>query len=153
MSTPARQRLMNDFKRLLDEPPTGVSGAPTDDNMLIWNAVIFGPLDTPFEDGIFKLKLMFCEFYPKRPPLVKFESKMFHPNIYGDGLVCLDILFHKWNETYDVFAVLTSIRFLLSEPNPNSPANTVAAKIYKEDREEYNKQVKMCVELTFDFDD
>lgn len=34
---------MRDFKRLQTDPPAGVSGAPTPDNVLIWNAVIFGP--------------------------------------------------------------------------------------------------------------
>lgn len=28
--------------RLQEDPPTGVSGAPTDNNIMIWNAVIFG---------------------------------------------------------------------------------------------------------------
>ena len=49
MSTPGRRRLMRDFKRLQDDPPSGVSGAPTENNIMLWNAVIFGPDDTPFE--------------------------------------------------------------------------------------------------------
>ena len=28
--------------RLQEDPPAGVSGAPTDNNIMIWNAVIFG---------------------------------------------------------------------------------------------------------------
>lgn len=59
MSTAARRRLMRDFKRLQEDPPAGVSGAPTDNNILLWNAVIFGPADTPFEDGTFKLTIEF----------------------------------------------------------------------------------------------
>ena len=59
MSTSARRRLMRDFKRLQEDPPAGVSGAPTDNNILLWNAVIFGPADTPFEDGTFKLTIEF----------------------------------------------------------------------------------------------
>lgn len=81
MSTPARRRLMRDFKRLQEDPPAGVSGAPTDNNIMIWNAVIFGPRDTPFEDGTFKLTLEFTEEYPNKPPNVRFVSKMFHPNV------------------------------------------------------------------------
>jgi len=42
MSTPARKRLMRDFKRLMQDPPAGISGAPQDNNILLWNAVIFG---------------------------------------------------------------------------------------------------------------
>jgi len=47
---------------------------------MIWNAVIMGPADTPFEDGVFKLVLTFDEDYPTHPPRVLFVSKMFHPN-------------------------------------------------------------------------
>ena len=35
---------------------------------------------------------------------------------------------------------------LLDEPNPNSPANNVAAKMYQENRREYEKKVKVVVE-------
>lgn len=107
MTTPSRRRLMRDFKKLQvfnclqkfitflinqEDPPAGVSGAPTEENILFWEAVIFGPQDTPFEDGTFKLSLEFTEEYPNRPPSVKFVSKMFHPNVYADGSICLDIL-------------------------------------------------------------
>lgn len=59
------------FCRLQEDPPTGVSGAPTDNNIMIWNAVIFGPHDTPFEDGTFKLTIEFTEEYPNKPPTVR----------------------------------------------------------------------------------
>ena len=39
----ARRRLIRDFKALSRDPPSGVSGAPLPDNILLWNAVIFGP--------------------------------------------------------------------------------------------------------------
>ncbi len=48
---------MRDFKRLQEDPPAGVAGAPGDNNIMLWNAVIFGPHDTPFEDGTFKLTI------------------------------------------------------------------------------------------------
>uniref|UniRef100_A0A915P020 UBC core domain-containing protein n=1 Tax=Meloidogyne floridensis TaxID=298350 RepID=A0A915P020_9BILA len=83
---------MRDFKKLQDDPPAGVSGAPTEESIMHWEAVIFGPQDTPFEDGTFKLSLEFSEEYPNKPPQVKFVSKMFHPNVYADGSICLDIL-------------------------------------------------------------
>jgi ubiquitin-conjugating enzyme E2 A len=46
MSTPARKRLMRDFKRLQHDPPAGISGAPQDNNIMLWNAVIFGYVET-----------------------------------------------------------------------------------------------------------
>ena len=77
------------------------------------------PADTPFEDGTFKLLLTFDESYPNKPPTVKFLSKMFHPNVYANGELCLDILQNRWSPTYDVAAILTSIQSLLHDPNPN----------------------------------
>ena len=46
-------------------------------------------------------------------------------------------------------AILTSIQSLLSDPNPNSPANSMAAQLFKENRREYEKRVKACVEQSW----
>jgi ubiquitin-conjugating enzyme E2 A len=128
---------------------------------MLWNAVIFGPGkrspplfyfsdrltgDTPFEDGTFKLLLTFDESYPNKPPTVKFLSRMFHPNVYANGELCLDILQNRWSPTYDVAAILTSIQSLLHDPNPNSPANAEAAQLYRENMKEYVRRVKATVE-------
>ncbi len=45
------QRLMRDFKRLQQDPPQGVNASPNADNIMLWNAVIFGPEDTPWDGG------------------------------------------------------------------------------------------------------
>ena len=78
--------------------------------------------------------------------LVKFLSKIFHPNVYVDGNICLDILRSQWSPIYDVAAILTSIQSLLSDPNPASPANAEASQLYETNRIEYNKRVREIVE-------
>lgn len=115
------------------DPPAGVSASPISDNVMTWfvslsltwiprqfahgvlcrNAVIIGPVDTPFEDGTFRLVMHFEEQYPNKPPGVKFISEMFHPNVYATGELCLDILQNRWSPTYDVAAILTSIQRLV----------------------------------------
>jgi len=149
MSTPSRRRLMRDFAHLQNNAPPGVSAAPEDNNIMKWNAVIFGPEDTPFEGGTFRLIMQFCEDYPNKAPSVKFMCKMFHPNVYADGSICLDVLQKRWSPTYDVAAVLTSVQSLLDEPNPNSPANSLAAQLYTENRREYEKKVQTVVESSW----
>ncbi|XP_070673248.1 ubiquitin-conjugating enzyme E2 2-like isoform X1 [Malus domestica] len=42
MSTPARKRLIRDFKRLQQDPLAGISGAPQDNNIMLLNAVTLG---------------------------------------------------------------------------------------------------------------
>ncbi len=59
------------------------------------------------------------------------------------------LLSYRWSPTYDVSAILTSIQSLLSDPNPNSPANSMAAQLFKENRREYEKRVKACVEQSW----
>lgn len=75
--------------------------------------------ETPFEDGSFRLTLTFTDAYPNKPPTVRFVSRMFHPNIYNNGELCLDILQNRWSPTYDVGAILTSVQSLLNDPNPS----------------------------------
>ncbi|KAJ3726652.1 ubiquitin-conjugating enzyme [Lentinula raphanica] len=124
MSNPCKRRLIRDFKRLSSDPPGGISGSPCPDNIMLWNAVIFGPADTPFEDGTFKLVLTFDESYPNKPPPSNFYRECSIP----------------------MSAILTSIQSLLHDPNPNSPANAEAAQLYRENMKEYVRRVKATVE-------
>lgn len=149
VSTPVRRRLMQELKWHLQDPPDGVSCVPTENDIMIWNAVIFGPDDTPFEDGIFKLTIEFTEGYPNEPPTVKFVSNMFHSNVYSDGRVALDILQNRWTPVYNVSAVLISIQSLLTDPNPNSAANPLAAQLYKQNRREYEERIKATVKQSW----
>uniref|UniRef100_A0A8C9RKK4 Ubiquitin-conjugating enzyme E2A (RAD6 homolog) n=1 Tax=Scleropages formosus TaxID=113540 RepID=A0A8C9RKK4_SCLFO len=128
---------------LQEDPPAGVSGAPSENNIMVWNAAPF------CFSGTFKLTIEFTEEYPNKPPTVRFVSKMFHPNVYADGSICLDILQNRWSPTYDVSSILTSIQSLLDEPNPNSPANSQAAQLYQENKREYEKRVSAIVEQSW----
>ena len=45
----------------------------------------------------------------------------------------------------DIVSLLTSIRSLLADPNPESPANQDAARLYGTDRKVYEQKVKEVV--------
>merc|ERR1712137_651143 len=107
------------------------------------------PSGEAWEGGTFRLSLEFSEDYPNKAPKVKFLSKVFHPNVYADGSICLDILQNQWSPIYDIAAILTSIQSLLCDPNPNSPANSEAARLYSENKREYYRRVKECVERSW----
>ena len=90
---------------------------------------------------------MYCVFqdYPLNPPKMRFISKIFHPNIYPDGRVCISILHapgddplgyetssERWSPVQSVEKVLLSVMSMLAEPNCESPANVDAAKMWRD---------------------
>ncbi|TBU04266.1 ubiquitin-conjugating enzyme [Hamiltosporidium magnivora] len=146
MLTPARRRLMKDLRNIQETIDQKLYATPFEDDLLMWIAVIYGPEDTPYEDGTFTLLLMFDETYPQNPPEIRFLTKMYHPNIYQNGDLCLDILKNRWSPTYDVLAILLSIQSLLNDPNVSSPANLEAANLLIKDEKMYYKKVREIVE-------
>jgi ubiquitin-conjugating enzyme E2 A len=113
---------------------------PTD--IMEWKLKIKGPSDSPYEKGVFDMLLRFNSDYPFKPPSLKFMKAIYHPNIYRDGKICIDILQPDgWASTQTVRTIMLSIISLLCDPNPASPANREAAELYMKDKEEYNKRV------------
>mmetsp|Transcript_14822 Transcript_14822/g.17903 ORF Transcript_14822/g.17903 Transcript_14822/m.17903 type:complete len:156 (+) Transcript_14822:297-764(+) len=143
----AALRLMSDLKAIKQEPPEGCSASPqSDENIFVWGGAIFGPDESPWEGGVFSLRLTFSEQYPEKPPRIRFTSDVFHPNVYSDGLLCMDIIQDQWSPCHSVCTLLTSIRSLLCDPNPASPANPEAAQLYEKDRPAYNKKIRQLAQ-------
>ncbi len=93
MSTPCEKRLVRDLTKLSNQNDESINASPEQNNLLLWTAFIEGPEGTAWEGGLFELKLQFTQDYPTKPPQVKFITKMFHPNIYNDGRICLDSIY------------------------------------------------------------
>jgi len=125
--------------------PENISIGYTDDPF-IWNATIIGAVDTPYEGGLFKLNIKLPKNYPFSPPVVHFDTKIFHPNINDSGDICLDILKSHWSPAYNLTHVMLSILSLMSSPNADDPFNGMAARLYKTDMGEYITTVRMYVE-------
>ena len=140
----ATLRLTRELAKLKQETMDGIEINETND-IMHWYAHIMGPPETPFEHGDFKLEIKFNSEYPVKPPSVKFVSPIFHPNVYRDGKICVDILQGEWSPAQNIRSILISIRSLLMDPNPNSPANRDAAKLFVNDFEEYSKRVKTMI--------
>ncbi|XP_062055794.1 ubiquitin-conjugating enzyme E2 D3 isoform X2 [Lepus europaeus] len=104
-----------------------------------WQATIMGPNDSPYQGGVFFLTIHFPTDYPFKPPKVAFTTRIYHPNINSNGSICLDILRSQWSPALTISKVLLSICSLLCDPNPDDPLVPEIARIYKTDRDKYNR--------------
>lgn len=157
-STKACRRLGRDFKEITADSLDGISASPVGDNLFQWTAIIFGPVDTPLEGGVWKLDMAFPDDYPIKPPTVRFLTETFHPNIFPNGQICLDMLRDgSWSPAYGVRTMLVAIQSLLADPDkhstPEGGANPDAEELFVRDRQQYNLRVKALVDKQIDEDD
>lgn len=145
--------LRKQLKELQKNPVEGFSAGLEDDNIMKWEVMIVGPTDTLYEGGFFNCTLEFPNEYPDLPPVMRFVTPIWHPNVYADGKVCISILHppgddeygyekasERWTPIHTVETILISVISMLSDPNDESPANLEAAKQWREDKAGFKKK-------------
>jgi len=102
---------------------------------------------TPYEGGVFHIDIVLPSDYPFVPPKMKFDTKIWHPNISSEsGAICLDILKNEWSPALTVRTALISLQALMSAPEPDDPQDAVVAKQYKEAKKEWEGTAKFWTE-------
>jgi len=145
MTELASKRIQKELAAMLNDPPPGCTLLQMGDDIFRWYVEIQGPPDSPFEGGTYTLLVTFPSSYPFKPPRVKFETRIFHPNINQAGDICLDTISSQWAPSISMAQVLLSIIALLSDPNPSDPINWEAARVLREDPDNYNRMVRDMV--------
>jgi ubiquitin-conjugating enzyme E2 D/E len=135
----ALKRLQKELSEIQKDTPANCSAGPNNNDLFNWEATIIGPTETPYEGGIFKLKILFPADYPFKPPKITFETRIYHPNINANGGICLDILKDQWSPALNITKVLLSICSLLDEPNPDDPLMPEIAQLFKSNKPEFTR--------------
>jgi ubiquitin-conjugating enzyme E2 D len=130
-------RLNKELEELTNNPPTNCSAGVIDDDMFHWQATILGPQGSPYEGGIFYLRINFPQDYPFKPPNVSFITKIYHCNINSAGSICLDILKEQWSPALTISKVLLSICSLMDDQNPQDPLVLEAANLYIQNKDQF----------------
>lgn len=74
---------------------------------------------------------MLQDNYPFGIPELRFLSKVFHPNVYSDGAICLTTIQPaNYSPAIKMDGILMGLLSLLNDANPASPANREAANIW-----------------------
>lgn len=138
----AMRAAMRHLQEAMGRPIDGITILPADDLAEI-EADITGPEDTPFHRGVFRVSLVLSDQYPDVPPLGYFRTKVFHPNVSAKGEICVSTLKKDWDPSLGLRHVLTVIRCLLIEPNPESALNEEAGMLLLEDYAAYVRKARM----------
>ncbi|CAO3674579.1 unnamed protein product [Umbelopsis ramanniana] len=139
----ALKRIQKELSELNKSPQPGISASPIDEDMFHWQGSIAGPANSAYKGGVFKLDIVFSADYPFKPPVVKFITKVYHPNIDDDGSICVSLLKNDvWKPATKLHQVLGSIADLLENPNPEDALVASIGEVYTTNRTKFNKTAK-----------
>lgn len=145
--------IMKQFEKYKKDPLDNVIIESPDD-IFNWQFVLIGPKDTPWENEIYNGTIKFPNNFPFSPPIIQFTSKIFHPNIYENGKLCISILHEgkdqygyedaseRWSPVQTIKTIFLSILTLFYDPNCDSPANVDAGVIYRRDKQELMRYIR-----------
>ena len=139
MSKEALKRIVNKDMRQIERmnlSELGIHVNFDEENIMKATAIIIGPKDTPYENGILYFIIEFPSNYPFSPPKIGYLSHSryrIHPNLYVGrshnnfiGKVCLSSINTwsgpKWTSIMHIGSILLSIQSLLgNNPLHNEP--------------------------------
>ena len=147
------KRIIEEYERLKNDPNQNIGltvGMPDKNNIFEWQAIIRGPPDTSYSDGIFFLSIKFPVDYPEHCPEVCFKNPIYHINVNpiksnlpGDeplGHVSFSKL-NLWKPEYKMIDVLANIYELFYEANPVSAYGLERVDEYKLNRSLYERKI------------
>lgn len=97
--------------------------------------------DTPYANGKFVFHFDIPAEYPFKPPKVKAETRIYHPNVSSeDGSICLGVITpENWRPQMKMEDVLLAIRQLLAEPGADHPLELEIGELMQKDPAAFKK--------------
>ena len=112
------KRIWQELRDFVNDPPCVCSAGPMDPkNIFIWEGTILGPYDTPYDGGVFFVRIIFPDNYPFKPLQVTFDTKIYHCCVHERGFICLKQLRSQWAPNVTISQIFKAIVAMLKEPD------------------------------------
>ncbi|CAG0915781.1 unnamed protein product [Notodromas monacha] len=125
-------RLRMEMKILAYESTEGIQAIPLNASKSVWQASVAGPRGSPYEHGTFLLVIKLPRCYPLQPPIVRFLTRVFHPNVSRHGDIGVDCIRHNWTVALSISTVLLSIQSIFTDPYTEVCMEPAIGRLYKE---------------------
>lgn len=130
------------------------------DDLRQLRGTFLGPPDTPYEGGTFNVSIRIPDDYPFKAPVMKFETRLWHPNVSSQtvcivdsplmvhiaknsqGAICLDTLGTAWSPVLTIKSALISLQSLLSSPEPKDPQDAEVASMMIKNPKEFEHKAR-----------
>ena len=122
------KHVRKELKLMQTSLPAGIIVKGYEDRMDVFSAMIHGPKNTPYEDGLFFFDFLLPPDYPSVPPqchYVAYCTDRLNPNLYEEGKVCVSLLgtwsgkgTETWTSDSNLLQLLVSIQGLILVPEP-----------------------------------
>ena len=91
MSSNRARRVAKELADIHADTFSNISAEPVDaaDNLMHLKGSFKGPPGTPYEGGTYKIDIRIPGEYPFRPPQMKFDTKVWHPNVSSQTVSAL----------------------------------------------------------------
>ena len=83
MSSNRARRVAKEIADIHSDTISKISANPTGngDDLMHLKGTFAGPPGTPYEGGTYTIDIRIPGEYPFRPPIMKFDTKVWHPNV------------------------------------------------------------------------
>ncbi len=138
------RRIVSEIRSLCADPPYGIKALVLDtDTYGHCLAGIAGPPNSPYEGGLFYVHILIPDSYPMRPPVIRFLTRILHPNISFHGDIGIDCIRHNWSLALTLDKVLVSIQSLLTDPYIKVCMEPAIGELYNNNRDKFEELARL----------
>lgn len=141
-SSRVRKEILRFFEEL--DPLMNVSYHVIAENAMEGLGTIAGPPDTPYEGGVFFVRVTLPSDYPIGPMKMRFLTRVYHPNISETGVICADFLVEGsgWTPKLGLRSALVTLSSLLDDPDTVNPLELAVASLCLIDRDAFDLEAR-----------